>query len=189
MADTEARTLPAVSLHEIVLLTARIGIFAFGGGMSGIVFQEVVTKRKWLSEDEFLSGLAVSQIIPGANVTNLVVYIGQQLRGAPGAASAVFGLLFGPFFFVIGAFLIYDSIKDIGEISAGLMGITAAAMGIVLMVVIRGALRGGQGSIGLVVTAATTAAVALLHFPLIPVVLLLAPISVALAWLRLRRHG
>lgn len=179
---------PAATLCEIALLTARLGLLAFGGGMSGMVFQEVVTRRKWLSEEEFLSGLAVCQVIPGPNITNLVVYVGQHLRGAPGAASALAGLLFGPFFFVIGAGFIYDGIKEIGVISAALTGVTAAAMGIVLMVVIRGAMASSQRGVGLVVMAATAIAVGILHWPLVPVVLLLAPVSVGLAWLKVRRH-
>jgi chromate transporter len=188
MAEDAVST-PTVSLHEIGFLTARIGLLAFGGGMSGMVYQEVVIKRKWLTEDEFLSGLAVCQVIPGVNITNLAVYVGQRLRGLPGAISALTGLLLGPFFFVIFAGLVYDSIKDIEAISAALAGVTAAAMGIVLMVVIRGSMRSSERGIGIIVMVATAVAVGVLHFPLIPVVLVLTPISVGLAWMRAKRHA
>lgn len=189
MTDTEIGMAPVVPLHEIGLLTARLGLQAFGGGMSGMVYQEVVTKRRWLTEEEFLSGLAVCQVIPGVNIANLVVYVGQHLRGAPGAAAALLGLLLGPFFFVIGAGAIYSSIKDIETITAGLSGITAAAMGVVLMVVVRGSMAPAQRGPGLVIIAAVLVSIGFLHWPLFPVVLLLAPVSVGLAWLRIRRHG
>jgi len=189
MTDTGRTPTDTVALHEIGLLTARLGLLAFGGGMSGLVFQEVVTKRKWLTEEEFLSGLAVCQVIPGVNVTNLVVYVGQRLRGPRGALAALVGLLFGPFFFVIAAGYFYNSIKDIGVISAALSGVAAAAMGIVLMVVIRGSIAPSQRGVGLLVMMAVIVTIGLLHWPLLPVVLLLAPISVGFAWVRARRHG
>src|SRR5215211_1599010 len=52
---------PAVSLLGLFLVCLQIGLFSFGGGLSGWIYQEVVVRRRWMSEDEFLSGLALSR--------------------------------------------------------------------------------------------------------------------------------
>lgn len=175
---------PRISLAEIALVHARIGIMAFGGGMSGLFYREVVIKKGWMTEDEFLSGLAVCQIIPGVNISNLTVYIGQQLRGALGAIVALAALLTGPFFFVIGVAMIYDRLQDYDAVSAALAGITAAAMGMLMMVVVKGSRRASQTDGGLLIVTSVAMAIGILRWPLIPVLLVAAPISVGLAWWR-----
>jgi chromate transporter len=94
-------SVPSPSITAIFLVFFRIGLLSFGGGLSGWMFREVVLLRHWLDEDEFLSGMALGQILPGANVANLTIFIGQRLRGLAGAAAGLFGLLVGPFFAVL----------------------------------------------------------------------------------------
>ena len=86
---------------SLFLVFFRVGLFSFGGGLSDWIYREVVTLRGWMSDGDFLSGLALSHILPGANVTNLSVYIGQRLRGPAGSICALVGLVIGPFFAVI----------------------------------------------------------------------------------------
>src|SRR5262249_61714712 len=102
--DAGTRTPPRVPLAALARLLARIGITSFGGGLSAWMYREVVDRRRWLAEDAFLSGLTLGQILPGANVVNLSVYIGQRLRGwvgrvvaltAPLPPPAVAGLILG----------------------------------------------------------------------------------------------
>jgi chromate transporter len=178
-----------ISLAEIAVVHARIGIVAFGGGMSGLFFREVVTNKNWMTEDEFLSGLAICQIIPGVNIANLTVYIGQQLRGVPGAIVALCALLTGPFFFVIGMWMIYDLLRVYAPVSAAIAGITAAAMGILMMVVVKGSLRASRTDGGLLIITSVAMAIGVLRWPQIPVLLVAAPISIGLAWRRGLRNG
>ncbi len=176
-----------VSLASITAVHAKIGLQSFGGGMSAMFFQEVVLKRGWMSEEEFLSGLAVSQILPGVNVTNLAVYIGYSLRGLAGAAVAFAGLLFFPFFMVIGCVLIYDRLIALGWVASALDGITAAAIGLLLMLVLRGTRHaGGRGIDSLAVLAATAIGVGVLRLPLLAVVAVMVPIGIGVAWHRRR---
>jgi chromate transporter len=178
-----------VSLLSLFLIFLRIGAFSFGGGLTGWVYREVVQQRQWISETDFLSGLALSQILPGANVTNLSVYIGQKLRGTIGALTALFALLAVPFFVVIGAATIYARIADIGWIRAATDGVAAAAIGLLLLVGWRSARHAGRDIASVAVLIATFLAVGVLRLPLVPVVLCLAPISVAAAWMRRRADG
>lgn len=66
-----------------------VGLTSFGGGRSAYFQDAFVTRRKWLTDEEFLEAVAVSQILPGPNIGNLAAYLGQRLRGAAGAVTAV----------------------------------------------------------------------------------------------------
>ncbi len=176
----------SVPLPSIFLVFFRIGIFSFGGGLSGWIYRDVVTLRRWMSDDDFLSGLALGQILPGANVANLSVYVGQRLRGAPGALCALTGLLAGPFFAVIGLAVVYDRIAGMPWIQDAMSGAAAAAIGLLLIVAIKGAHRTSRNPAPFLILVMTFVAVGLLQWPLVPVVLCLAPVSIVLAWLRTR---
>jgi chromate transporter len=90
-----------VSLADLIGVFAKIGLLSFGGALSGWMYREIVVRRRWLTEEDFLSGLALGQIMPGANVANLSLYIGQRLRGGMGAAAALLGMLLPPMALVI----------------------------------------------------------------------------------------
>ena len=74
-----------VSLAEMFLLYLRIGLTGFGPAMAAETKKNIVKKRKWISEEEFLNGLALAQLLPGATFVSLTVYIGYRLRGISGA--------------------------------------------------------------------------------------------------------
>jgi chromate transporter len=173
---------PSVSLISLFLVFFRIGLFSFGGGLSGWIYRDVVTVRGWMSDADFMSGLALSQILPGANVTNLSVYIGQRLRGPIGSVCAVTGLVIGPFFAVIGLLAAYDRLATMPWIQDGMSGAAAAAIGLLLVVAIKGARGASNGLVPFMFLIATFIAVGLLQWPLVPVVLVLAPVSVFFAW-------
>ncbi len=177
------------SLAEIFLIFFRIGLFSFGGGLSGWVYREVVTLRHWIAEDEFMSGMAVSQILPGPNITNLAMFIGNRLRGPLGAATSLFALLVGPFFAVIGFVTTYSFIRTLPFADAALEGVAASAIGLLMIVALKGARRAAQRIEALVAFVAAFVAVGLLHWSLLLVVAVVAPLSVAAAWWRRRRHA
>jgi chromate transporter len=167
----------------IFAVFARIGLLSFGGGLSGWVFREVVVLRNWIGEEEFLSGLALAQILPGTNIANLSVYIGQKLRGVPGVAAALGGLLSGPFFAVIALASVYDRFRSIPYADAAMDGVAAAAIGLLLIIVLRGTRHSARKPAGAVALAATFISVGLLHVSLILVVAIVGPLSVLAAWL------
>jgi chromate transporter len=171
-----------VSLREIFLVFGKIGVVSFGGGLAGWVYREVVQRRAWISEQQFASGLALSQILPGANVTNLSIYVGQRLRGTLGALTALSGLLMGPFFIVIGFFLAYDVISSRAWVPRTISGVAAAAIGLLIFTTWRTGRRSARSVHGIAVVVATYVAVGILHWPLLLVVACVAPVSVAAAW-------
>ena len=67
----------------------RLGVTSFGGNTAAWVYDRIVQRRHWVSDAEFLSGVALGRIVPGSGGVNLTVQIGQRLHGAAGAAVAV----------------------------------------------------------------------------------------------------
>jgi chromate transporter len=143
-----------------------------------------VLLRGWLTEDEFMSGIAVSQILPGANIANISIYVGQKLRGPLGAIVALLGLLTAPFFAVIALASAYGLLKALPNAETALDGVAAAAIGLILVVVGKGAQRAARRPTALIAFIATFVAVGLLHWPLLAVVVVVGPLSVLAAWLR-----
>ncbi len=173
-----------VPLLAIFRVFFTIGATSFGGGLTGWIHRETVTQRGWLTHEQFLSGLALGQVLPGANVTNLAVYIGQLLRGAPGAIIAVVSVLAAPFFLCIGLALIYEDATRIPGFHAAMDGIAAAAVGMILRLGYMGAKSGcnrlATGSVAL----AVFLAIGVAQWPLFPVIAVAAPLSVWFAWPR-----
>ena len=177
------------SIAAIFLVFARIGLLSFGGGLSGWVFREVVVLRNWVSEDEFLSGLALGQILPGTNIANLSVYIGQKLRGVAGSVAALGGLLSGPFVAVILVASVYDRFNSFHYTDAAMDGVAAAAIGLLLIIVVRGARHAGRKPAGAIALVATFVGVAVLHLSLLLVVAVVGPLSVLAAWIEVRSRA
>ena len=89
MSDTP----PRVPLRDIFRVFFTIGASSFGGGVTGWMHRITVGQRGWLTNEKFLAGLALGQVLPGANVSNMAVYIGQVLRGPLGAVVALGAVL------------------------------------------------------------------------------------------------
>jgi chromate transporter len=174
-----------VSLGSLYSVFFRLGLLSFGGGMSAWVFREIVDVRRWLTREEFMAGYALGQILPGVNSTNVTIYIGQRLRGAVGAAVALAGLLSGPFVAVLAAGVAYRSLLQIPGFEAAMAGVAAVAVGMLLRLAVVFARRFPWNPVPVAIMAATFIAVGLFNWPLVAVVLVLAPVSIAAAWPRL----
>lgn len=84
------RSTEQTSLREIALLFLKLGTTAFGGPAAHIAMMkdEVVNRRKWLTESEFLDYLGATNLIPGPNSTEMAIHIGQHRRGWAGLVVA-----------------------------------------------------------------------------------------------------
>jgi chromate transporter len=175
-----------VSLLSLYGVFLRLGLYSFGGGISAWVHREIVERRRWVTEAEFMSGFALGQILPGANSTNVTIYIGQQLRGALGAAVSLAGLLSGPFVAVLAAGILYRNLIGIPGFEAAMAGVASVAVGMLLRLGVLFASRVKRRLVPALVMVATFAAVGILNLPLVAVVLVLAPLSIAATWPRRR---
>ena len=175
---------PKVSLASLYAVFFRLGLLSFGGGMSAWLYREIVEVRRWVTREVFLAGFALGQVLPGVNSTNVTIYIGQRLRGAAGAAAALTGLISGPFVIVLAVGAAYHGLLQIPGFEAAIAGVAAVAVGMLLRLGVVLARRVPWNPVPVAIMAATFVAVGILHWPLVAVVAVLAPISVAAAWLR-----
>jgi chromate transporter len=179
-------TSPA-SLLDILRVFSVMGLSSFGGGLSGWMHREVVEKRRWLSEESFLSGVALGQVLPGPNSANLALYIGQQLRGWPGATAAVLGILGPPLLVILGLAVLYAKVAGAAGLGLVLAGVAAAGLSNQLIMGIRTGRR-MRGLWSWTIAIAAVVTVGVLRWPMIPVVLMLLPASLLCAWWEQRPH-
>ncbi|MDB5407336.1 MAG: Chromate transporter [Rhodospirillales bacterium] len=177
---------PPVPLADIAVVFSRIGISSFGGGLVAWIRREAVERNRWVGDREFLSGLALSQVLPGANMTNLAVYLGLLLRGGLGAVTALVALLWLPSIFIIFLYEIYERLHGLGALHFVLDGVAAAAIALNIATGIH-AIRRSRSAVTVAVAGAVFLAVGVLHWSMLLVVACLAPVSIVIAWRR--RHG
>src|SRR5215472_16058720 len=119
-------------LATLFLSFLTIGSTSFGGGLLGWIRRELVERRRWIDDQQFLVCYGLSQMVPGATNVNLSVIIGAQLRGVPGALTAVAGLLMVPLVILLALGVFYFAAREppgTRLIDAALVGAGAAAIG------------------------------------------------------------
>jgi len=173
---------PRVPLSSIYRVFFEIGLFSFGGGLVSWIYRDVVEVRKWMTKEEFLPGIALAQVMPGVSSTNCAIYVGQILRGAAGATTALVAMLTAPFLAALAAAWAYKWLLTLPGFQETMIGVAAAAIGMLLRTGFDAAKSTTKGLAPIFVMAATFAAVGIFRFPIIPVVAVMGPLSVALAW-------
>ncbi|WP_295958463.1 chromate transporter [Rhodoferax sp.] len=176
----------APSLRSIFLAFSKIGLTSFGGGLSGWLLREFVQRRAWLTEQEFLSGLALAQAFPGVNVVNLAIWIGFRLRAGPGAVVAALGMVVPAMAVAMLLVALFSQAADSHRVHIALAGVAAAAVGLSLQTGLRAARHAAQSWARTLIVVATFAAIFVWRLPLLWVVGAMAPLSIALAWGRVR---
>ncbi len=185
-ASNAATPVPTPSLTQIFLAFSKVGLTSFGGGLSGWMMREFVQERRWMNESEFLSGLALAQAFPGVNVVNLAIWIGFRLRGGPGALLGGLGITVPPMLVVILLAMLLSSLGQSNTVHVAMAGVAAAAVGVSLQTGLRAARRALQGLAPLLIMAITFAAIFLFSVPLIWVVGVMAPLSIGMAYFKIR---
>jgi chromate transporter len=111
----------------------KLGATAYGGpAMSGQIKQAVVTDYGWIREQEFLQGIALCQLIPGATNVQLVTYVGYRLRGIWGAILSAIAFTLPAFIFMVILSAIYFKVQTLWFIEALFKGLGAIVVAIVL---------------------------------------------------------
>ncbi len=173
-----------VSLAALVAAFLRLGSTSFGGSSAGWIYRDIVQRRAWVSDQEFLVIMAVGQSMPGANGVKLSVLIGRHLRGGIGALAAPLAFLSGPFAIILTVGAIYSRIAHYGALHAVLDGVAAAVVGLTLSTGISAVARGAGDWVSVAISGITVLCVGILGWPMLPVILVLAPLSVGVALLR-----
>ena len=118
------------SLSDLFVSFSVLALQGFGGVLA-VVQREIVEKKRWLTPDEFIEDWAVAQVLPGPNVVNLAVMIGDRYFGLRGAAAAVAGLLSAPLVVVMVLAVLYTYFAGDPRVAGALRGMGAIAGGVI----------------------------------------------------------
>lgn len=124
-------------IKEIAKLFLRLGFTAFGGPAAHIAMmqQEVVTKRKWLNEQEFLDLLGATNLIPGPNSTEMAIHIGHARAGWKGLIVAGICFILPAVFITLIFAVLYKQYGQLPEVQPFVYGIKPAIIAIILSAV------------------------------------------------------
>lgn len=157
-----------------------------------MVQRELVEKKQWLTREEFVEDWAVAQILPGPNVVNLALMIGDRYFGTRGALTALAGMLLFPLGIVLLLAAAFAGISDLPQVQGALrgMGAVAAALitatGLKLISAMKGNVMGPPVCWAL--AAITFIAIGILRWPLVWVLLGLGSIACLWAYQQLSRQ-
>lgn len=171
------------SLRDLFWSFTKLALQGFGGVLA-VVQRELVEKKQWLTLEEFVEDWAVAQILPGPNVVNLSLMIGDRYFGLRGALVALAGMLAFPMLIVLALAALFAGISEVPGVQGALRGMGAVAAGLITATGLKliGALKKNvMGTpVCWVLGATTFMAIALLRLPLAWV--LLAVGGLACAW-------
>ena len=178
------------SAAELFIAFNRLALQGFGGVLAVAQF-ELVERRRWLTKDEFLDTLSVAQVLPGPNVVNLSLMLGDRFFGLRGALASLAGLLLVPLAIVLVLAVLYSQFSHWPLVAGALRGMGVVAAGLIAATALklRGSLRTNPLGLPLCLAfaAVTFVAVAVLRWPLVGVIGGLGSLAIALAWRALRR--
>nr|WP_197063188.1 chromate transporter [Rahnella aquatilis] len=177
MPETEDNTAAQPDCRQLFMGFFVLGLTGFGGVLP-MARHMLVDKRRWLTAAQFTELLGLCQFLPGGNIINLSVALGMEFRGLRGALSALLGLILAPTICVVLLGLVYARYQNEPLVEHLFAGMAAAAAGLLLSTGIKmlAPLRGKWLQLALV--AVGVMAIAAFRFPMLPVMLVLAPVSI-----------
>ena len=177
------------SLTDLFVSFTLLALQGFGGVLA-VVQREMVEKKRWMTQDEFIEDWAVAQIMPGPNVVNLSLMIGGRYFGLKGAMAALAGMLTAPLIIVLLLAVVYAQFANHPGVAGALRGMGAVAAGLIAATGLKlsGALVKNVLGLRLCISLGVMCfmAIALLRWPLVYVLLGLGGTACTLAWRKLR---
>jgi chromate transporter len=172
------------SLWDLFRTFSRLALHGFGGVLPWAQ-RVLVDERRWLAREEFVELLAFAQLMPGPNVCNLALMVGDRWFGWRGALVALLGMLLLPAVVVLTIALAHDRFAQIPAVQRAVSAMAAVAAGLLLATAVR--LAQGRAWRWLLFGLAAFVAVALLRLPLALVLAVLGPCAVGVAY-HAQRH-
>jgi chromate transporter len=176
------------SLSDLFWSLTWLALQGFGGVLS-VVQRELVEKKRWLTPEEFLEDWAVAQILPGPNVVNLSLMLGDRYFGLRGALVAVSGILLFPLLLVLALAAVFAGMAELPGVQGALRGMGAVAAGLIAATGLK--LNRGlktnviSSTVCIAIAAITFIAVAWLRIPLFLVLLSIGTLACAWAYRQL----
>ncbi len=176
--------LNTVSLGDLTRLFGKIGLISFGGpaGQIALMHEEVVERKQWVSEDQYLQALNLCHLLPGPEAQQLAAWIGWRLHGTLG------GLIAGLLFVIPGALVmlglsaLYVISMQVDWLQGLFFGIKAAVLAIVLQALLRIAGKALTTPTKRALAAVAFVALFALHIPFPLLILAAALVGAVVAW-------
>lgn len=117
----------------------KIGISSFGGGyaMLGVVTNEFVDRKHWISDEEMMDMIAISESLPGAIAINTSITVGYKIRGIKGSLAATLGVIFPCIVIITIVTYFYNSLPEDSVLWLFIKGIRAGVVGLMADVIIK----------------------------------------------------
>ena len=188
MSDLSSPPAPTAgprSNADLFVTFTRLALQGFGGVLA-VAQRELVEYKRWLSREQFVEMLAISQVLPGPNIVNLSLMLGDRYFGLRGALCALAGLLTVPLVIVLALATAYAEFASVPVVAGALRGMGAVAAGLVIATAVKlfGTLRtnrmGPLAGVGFALL--TFLLIAWLRWPLAWVVVGLGAVAIAVAW-------
>jgi chromate transporter len=173
------------SLSDLFWSMTWLALQGFGGVLA-VVQRILVDEKRWLTNEEFIEDWAVAQVLPGPNVVNLALMIGDRYFGLRGGLVALAGVLAFPLLVVLVIAALFASVADLPMAQGALKGMGAVSAGLIAAVGLKliSALKKNVMSVGVCIALAaiTFVAIAILRIPLAWVLLGLGTLATAWAY-------
>jgi chromate transporter len=177
------------SLRDLFLSFTWLALQGFGGVLA-VIQRELVERKQWLTQEEFVEDWAVAQVMPGPNVVNLALIFGGRMFGLAGALTALAGLIAVPLLVVLVLAVLHARFAAYPAVQGALRGMAAVSAGLIGAAGLKLSAALVTNPIPLAWCAAISVAgfvlVALLHVPLLYVMFVLGSLGCVLAWRGLR---
>jgi len=159
------------------------------GGVLAVAQRVLCDQRRWLTREQFLEILAIGQVLPGPNVCNVALMVGDRFFGWRGAFAALAGMMTVPLVIVLAVTAVYAHYAAHPAVAGALHGMGAVAAGLICGTALRLASALRTNPMGMAVCAGLAAAVfvavAVLRWPLVWVLAGLGAVACLFAWRRL----
>ena len=119
---------------QLFLTYFKIGTFTLGGGyaMLPLIQREIVERKHWISEEEFVNMIALAQAAPGLIAVNSAIFIGWRCGGWKGVLGAVLGAVLPSFVIILTIAMIFSEWKNHPAVEAIFKGIRPAVVALIV---------------------------------------------------------
>ena len=177
---------------ELMRAFSSLALQGFGGVLP-VAQRELVERRRWLTSEQFVEALSIGQVLPGPNIVNLSLIIGDRFFGLRGAFAALTGLIALPLALVMALAVLYTHFASQPMVAGALRGMGAVAAGLILAMALKLVSSLANNPLGrtgcTLALVATFVMVGLLRWPIAYAVLGIGAAAVAWAWHRLGQPG
>jgi len=174
-----------ISRTELFLGFLKIGLLGFGG-IAPWARHVIVEERGWVSDKDYAAVLGIGQVLPGPNTMNMAVMLGDRFQGTAGAVLSLLGLMAMPLLILVGLATLYARFAAVPWVGAAVGGAASGAAGLVIGTALKMIRNIRPTPMAWLFGLLAFVAIGVLQLPLVAVVVVLVPLSIAAAALERR---